>query len=247
MEVRGRRECKACGAEWSYFETGSVECPECGSVVSVGVGERREHTDHAADLDLGEVLAARGERDVRAGSADGERGGDIVLAAEAAEEAARAYLRERGFVRGGELLDLDDTYLAAAELRFVAGTLARRTDVSEGEEAYFESLVSAAADGERPDASEVPDSLRDSRGLGYANAVRDYRQELREWGEETGRGLRDVLESLGDHVKRVRALDGDVGVEESEALVSAARAAADAARGDESGVERARDALSALA
>ncbi|MXR22522.1 endonuclease Q family protein, partial [Halobacterium bonnevillei] len=58
MDVRGERECKSCGTRWSYFETGSVACPECGSVRSVGVGERSQHTDGNATLDLSDAQRA---------------------------------------------------------------------------------------------------------------------------------------------------------------------------------------------
>src|SRR6056297_1417065 len=56
MEIRGERECKDCGTRWSYYETGSVACPNCESVRSVGVDEeRKRHTAGQATLDLTEV------------------------------------------------------------------------------------------------------------------------------------------------------------------------------------------------
>ncbi|WP_020220593.1 DUF7117 family protein, partial [Halarchaeum acidiphilum] len=101
MEVRGERECTACGTRWSYYETGSVQCPECGSVRSVATeDERREHTDGAPTIDLDDAVLAAGRDDYRA-------------AAREARDAVRDYTHERGFVRGGELLDLDDAVLAA--------------------------------------------------------------------------------------------------------------------------------------
>ncbi len=52
MKIRGDRECKSCGTRWSYYETGNIDCPECGSVHSVGVDDRTEHTDSPVELDL---------------------------------------------------------------------------------------------------------------------------------------------------------------------------------------------------
>jgi DNA-directed RNA polymerase subunit RPC12/RpoP len=31
MKIRGERECTDCGTRWSYYDTASVECPQCGS------------------------------------------------------------------------------------------------------------------------------------------------------------------------------------------------------------------------
>ena len=51
MKVRGRRECEACGARWSYFDTGEVTCPDCGSLHSVGLDDERAlHTASTATL-----------------------------------------------------------------------------------------------------------------------------------------------------------------------------------------------------
>ncbi|WP_232685964.1 DUF7117 family protein [Halobacterium zhouii] len=233
MDVRGERECKSCGARWSYFETGSVECPECGSLRSVGVGERATQTDAGGELDLTE---ARNE------GAD-----ELEAALSLAVDACREYCRSRGFVAGGELLDLDDTYLAAQELRYAGSALGDAMRVSEDEERYALALLNGADAGERPPPEDVPESLRSARGLGYAAAIRAYRADVREFCDgqppDPERGL---LERLRDHAKRVRALDGDVPAADSERLVLAARDIADALRGDETAVERAREHLDQL-
>jgi len=59
MEIRGTRECRSCGRQWSYYETGTIRCPDCGAIRSVGIDERRQlHTDGAAELDLEPVREA---------------------------------------------------------------------------------------------------------------------------------------------------------------------------------------------
>jgi len=238
MEIRGERECTECGTRWSYYETGSVTCPSCGSIRSVGTDdERTYHTDVASALELTEArrLAANAT---------------LAEAAGEAASAANEYARERGFVSGGDLRDLDDVYLAARELGYVASELERALDVDEDEEYYFLTLLRGADDGSRPDERDVPGSLTDIRGLAYATAVGEYRREIRSWldtrteePEETGA----LLESLGDHVKRVKALDGGVSLDTSERLVAAARAVGDyVRRGEDEDAARARSLLDAL-
>ncbi len=51
------RECTECGTRWSYYETGSIGCPACGSLHSVGLDERTEHTDLRVEFDLTPVRA----------------------------------------------------------------------------------------------------------------------------------------------------------------------------------------------
>ncbi|MDL0127669.1 DUF7117 family protein [Halobacterium salinarum] len=233
MDVRGERECKSCGTRWSYFETGSVECPSCGSRRSVGVGERETHTDTADALDL---AAAQ-----RAGSED------VLDALEPATEACREYCRSRGFVSGGTLLDLDDTYLAAAELWRVGVVLAGQHAISDDEQRHVVALLHGAADGERPTPAAVPASLRGPRGLAAAAAVDAYRTDVRAYcGGDVPMPERDLLERAREHGRRVDALDGEVDPQDSARLVAAVRAVGDALRGDEAGIERARTRLNAL-
>ncbi|MEE6209989.1 TFIIB-type zinc ribbon-containing protein [Salarchaeum sp. III] len=238
MEIRGERECKDCGTRWSYYETGSVTCPDCGSMRSVGTDDERVyHTDVASAFDLGSArtLAANAT---------------LAEAAAEAASAANAYARERGFVSGGDLRDLDDTYLAARELGYAASELERALSVDDDEEYYFLTLLRGAADGERPGERDVPASLTDVRGLAYATSVGEYRRELRSWldtQDDEPDEAAALLEALGDHVKRVKALDGGVPLDASERLVAAARAVGDCVRsGDDEDAERARSLLDDL-
>ena len=211
MKIRGQRECKECGARWSYYDTGEAACPECGSLHSVGVDEERSlHTATAATLDLTPIRGGIDEEPTR-------------RLAERAADRCREFTRGYGFIDAGALQPLDDTYLAALELRHVAGELARRMDVTDDEELYFTRLLQAD-EGDRPAPDDVPASLAPMRGLAYANAVREYRSDLRTYLEEQpDPAAGGVVERLSDHVKRVRALDGDVPPGEAEALVAVAR------------------------
>jgi len=235
MEIRGERECQDCGTRWRYYDTGSVACPACGSLVSVGVDDRRRHTDSPVDLDLS----------ARRRTADAE---GVLAAAATVDADLSAYLSRRGFHDAGDLLPLDDTYLAVAELRHAADAVDRRGSVADDEEIYLLALLSGADRGERPAPCEVPASMASARALAYADAVLDYRSEvvtyLRDTGEEGP--ARRTLGRVADRAKRVRALDGDVPVDEAEALVEAARAVFDALTGDETALARANDRLDAL-
>lgn len=249
MEIRGERECRECGTRWSYYETGSVACPDCGSVHSVGVDERTLHTDGAATLDLTPARAAVDER-------------SLAAAADAAASACRAYVRARGFVSGGDLLPLDDTYLAARELAGVADDLRLAPSPTDEEELYFLALLRGADDGDRPDADDVPATLRGARGLAAADGVGAYRRDVSAWlDEHPDPHARETLSVLSAHERRVRALDGDVPPADADRLVAAARdvgrylgadhpeesgAGADGATGDEAALARAEDRLARL-
>ncbi|WP_340099746.1 DUF7117 family protein [Salinibaculum salinum] len=229
MEVRGERECTDCGAQWTYYETGSIECPECGSLRSVGVGERAEHTAGPAELDLQPAI---------------EKIDDETLesVADMAVDQARAYLRTAGFVHAGELLPLSEEYLLAAELRRAGTTVGRALRVSDDEELYVLSLLRSGADGERPPPSEVPDSLRAERGLAIAAAAEAYISDVRRLYDDPEPAVTDVLSAVRARYKRIEALDGDVSPTESEAVVRALRDLGDYLRdGDETALARGRN------
>jgi uncharacterized Zn finger protein (UPF0148 family) len=235
MKIRGERECTECGTQWSYYETGSVGCPACGSLRSVGLDDRTEHTDLSVEFDLAPI---RNEID--------DVSTDVL--ADRAREHANEYVRRRGFINAGDLRELDDRYLAATELLHVADVVGRERDLEEREELYFLSLLRGADAGERPPVDEVPPTLRDARGLAYANAVREYRRDVRNWTQDrelTG-AERGALETLGDHVKRIRMLDGDVDPETAEGLLEATRDLANGLRGDELAFTRAQNRLEEL-
>ena len=215
MKVRGQRKCRECGHRWSYYETGNVSCPACGSLRSVGVEERRLHTDTPVKLDLSSHRSAAEK-------------GTVRDAADDLKSDLREYVHKRGFVSGGDLRPLDETYLAARELLHAVDVYARLRDPDEDEQLYVLSLLRDADAGEsrRPAADEVPDSMVEARGLAAAESVDAFRSDAGSWLDDRtidDPDARDALESLRAQVKRVEALQGDVPVSESDALVAAAR------------------------
>jgi hypothetical protein len=236
MRVRGERECRDCGREWSYYETGSVECPDCGSLRSVGVeDERTLHTATPAELDLSPVRNAVDEI-------------PLQEVCERAAEACREFTNGYGFVDAGELRSLDDRYLAAVELKFVAGDLAGRLRVDDEEEIYLLSLLRGADLDGRPSPDEVPGSLRGARNLAYAEAIDAYRSDLRAYLEaDPEPSVAAVLGPLRSHLKRVDALDGELSPADTERLVAAVRGVAGYVRdGDEAALLSAGDRLDRL-
>lgn len=233
MRVRGRRRCVDCGEEWSYYDTGGVACPVCGSIHSVATGDRRLHTDAPVELDLDGVRSDVGIRPLREVAAD-------------AEEAALEYVSARGFVDAGELQPLDDTVVAASQLRHVVVHLRRSIrEPDEAVEAHFLALLSAPPE-DRPE--EVPAALYEPYGLALASVVDRYRGEVIEWLAERDRPVVPVLESLRDHVRRIEALDGAVPPGEADALLGAARDIGTYLRADdETALVRAEERLSGMA
>lgn len=208
MKVRGQRECTDCGTQWSYYETGTVDCPNCGSLRSRGIDERTEHTDAPVTLDL---TAARNRVDE-----------DLLDAASEAADACREFVRKTGFIHAGDLRPLSDTYLAAAELAAVAAALGRAMRTSDEEELYLVDLLRGADHGERPGPDEVPESMHATRGLAYAGAVDDYRDEARTYLDDNpDPDASAVLQTIGNHVRRIEALDGEVDVRTTERVVRA--------------------------
>jgi uncharacterized Zn finger protein (UPF0148 family) len=237
MRVRGERECRECGTVWSYYDTGSVACPSCGSLESVGVDDRTRHTAGPAPFDLSSI---RDRVDPEAPAA---------LAGEV-KSTARTYLRRRGFIDAGELRDLDDTYLAAGELVQAVDVFARLRDPTDDERLYVLDLLRGADGGERPAVADVPPRMRAARGLAYAEAVREYRREVRTWLGDAGADpslARRTLATIDEHAKRVLAVEGDVPPGEAEALVRATREVVRAVRDDDEGaLATARDRLDRL-
>lgn len=213
MEIRGQRECQSCGERWSYYDTGSVTCPACGSIRSVGVDERSRHTDGNVSLDLAAAQSAAADDEYRAAS-------------ELAREASAEYVRTRGFIDDGRLRPLDDVFVAAQELRRVAAALNRALDPSATDRRYFLTLLQGAPDGTRPARDMVTARMRPARGLGSASAVDAYIREVSTWHADHGDapGVASPLGRLRDHVRRVRALDGDVDPVDADRLVTAAHA-----------------------
>ncbi|MFQ3295301.1 MAG: hypothetical protein ACI8VE_002386 [Natrialbaceae archaeon] len=235
MRIRGERECKDCGARWSYYETDSVACPECGSLHSVGIDERTQHTDGAIELNLNEIQ-------------DSVDADPLHQVADAVKDTCRGYVRRRGFIHGGELRTLDDKYLAAAELMHAADLIGRAMHPDDAERLYFVSLLGGADQGDRPDPEDVPDSMHEARGLAYADAVREYHGELRNWdGTDLEDPSSSVIDRMDAHVRRIRSLQGNVDPETVERLVTVARELhASVTEDNESALARARDRLDRL-
>lgn len=238
MRIRGRRRCTECDQHWSYYETGSVTCPNCGSMQSVSAeDEGTFHTAMPTTLDLVDARMLIDEAPLR------------EVAAEA-ETAVRTYLHERGFVDAGTLLPLDDAYLAAAELRYVADAIRRGLDPDEHEERYFLALLGDASEGNRPPTDAIPDSLRAARGTATVDAVENYRGDVSAWLDDRDRSdpaVRSALEVLRDHEKRIGALDGDVPATEADRLAHAAREIGTYLREDDEGaLVRAEEYLSGM-
>ena len=232
MKVRGQRECQACGHRWSYYETGSVACPACESLRSAGVDGRTLHTDAPTTLDLSPYRAAWAD-DTLADHVE-ECKGDL-----------REYLRQRGFVDGGSLRPLDDTVLAASELLQVIDCFGRERDPTDDDERYLLALLRGADDGERPPPEDVSSAWTQARGLGYANAIADYRRDVSDWlDEHPDAEARRTLGTIHERVKRVQALQGDVSPTEAESLVRATREVGTyLLEGEESSLAAARERL----
>jgi uncharacterized Zn finger protein (UPF0148 family) len=234
MKIRGDRECKGCGTRWSYYDTGSVACPECGSLRSVGVDDRTEHTDSPVELDLTPLRNRIDE------VATAELAGDVA-------EACRAYTRKRGFIDTGRLEALDETYVAAVELGAVAGALARRARPSDAAELYLLDLLAGADAGERPGYEAVPDELGATFGLAMADAVDSYQRDVRTYlADNPDEHARRLSGRIRDHRKRVEALDGDVTPADANRLMHAARDLGRYIDGDENAAVTADNWLSGL-
>ncbi|WP_276271895.1 DUF7117 family protein [Haloarcula litorea] len=234
MKIRGDRECQDCGTRWSYYDTGSIACPDCGSVHSVGVDDRTEHTDAPVEFDL---TAVRNRVD-----AD-----PLEDVARAAAEECREYTRKRGFIDAGTLQPLDETFVAATELQHVADHVAREMRPDDAIQRHFYDLLGGADDGERPAADEVPTALRSPYGLAMAAAVEAYQRDVRTYLDaHPDEQARQLSGRVRDHRKRIEALDGDVDPGDANRLLHAARDLGRFAAGEESAYVTADNWLSGL-
>lgn len=213
MRIRGHRRCEDCGREWSYFDTGRVACPACGSLRSVGTTDREQHTDSAVALDLSEYRSALDDDF------------DLDAVADELKTALRDYIRQRGFVNGGALKPVDDTVLAAAELLHAADVVERtRGTPDDAVQLYLLDLLRGADAGERPAPDSVPESMTDARGLAYAEVLDRFCTDLGTWlDDHPDPAVGRVRETLDTHVRRIQAVYGDVPPDEVETLVRAAR------------------------
>lgn len=247
MKIRGQRVCQACSTEWSYYETGSIACPSCGSLRSTGHDEERQlHTDAPAALPLASF------RDRIAEESIPEYADDL-------KGVLREYTRKRGFINGGELQPLDDRYLTAHTLLHTLDILARQRDPTADAELYLLSLYETLIDADDRAAPEqeamtsepadVPSDLRAAWGSAVADAVDAYCRDLRTWLDETpDAAAATALSQLRDHINRFNALQGDVEPAVATALVAAARAVGRYLRtGDDDALTTARDRLTRLA
>ena len=237
MRIRGNRRCEDCGREWSYFDTGRVACPDCGSLQSVGIGDREQHTDSAVELDLSKYRSALDDDF------------DLDAVTDELKTTLRDYIRQRGFVSGGALEPVGDTVLAAAELLHAVDVAERsRGTPDNAVQLYLIDLLRGADAGDRPVPESVPESMTDARGLAYAEVLDRFCTDLRTWLDDhpdpaAGR----ARETLDTHVRRIQAVYGEVPPGEVETLVRAAREIVTSlTTDDEAALARARERLSGL-
>lgn len=214
MKIRGTRQCSSCDTTWSYYDTGSVACPACGSLKSVGVdAERKQHTDTPVTLDLDE---SKQKLATESTSID-----DIATEL---SSRLRSYTRKRGFIRGGELLTLDDQYLGAHELIHATDICTRNYQRTELDELYVLELFTAVNNGGRLTHTDIPSKLRIARGAGYTDAVSAYRDDLSTYLESrTEPDAKQAITQLQTQLRRADALEGDIPLQVAETLVEIAR------------------------
>lgn len=217
MELRGRRRCTECDHNWSYFDAGTISCPVCGSIRSVRQDDDPVlHTDTPVQFDLTEVRADIHHRPVR----------DVACAA---RDMAREYVMIRGFIEDGDLLPLDDRFLAASDLRHTAAVLHRSTEPATDTEQYFLELLNTADAGHRP--TTIPRKLRPAHGRAMADAVTRYRTDITTWldanPDPTARRIAGVIR---DVERKFMALNGDVPIKDADRLVATIRSVGEALR-----------------
>ncbi|WP_017344682.1 hypothetical protein [Halorubrum sp. T3] len=234
MKVRGERECQSCGTRWSYYETGSVACPSCGDLRSVGVDARTAHTDTSASLDL----AAHRERFGDAPETLPRSGTDDL------QSDLREYCRKRGFIDGGRLAPLDETYLAARELLEAVDCFERLRDPTDADREYLLALLAGADDGDRPPADEVPTALREARGMAAVRAVEAYRSDALDFLDELEAGT-DRNDADRDNAESGDTESNDAEIDQTESDEDAPTVTVDG-ENPEARIGPARDAFERL-
>ncbi len=195
MDVQGERECLDCGERWSYWDTRTVECPECGSPRSRGVGDgaRPEEEFTAEDLD----------------------DTDLAATLENAEEAARSYTTKKRFVVAGDLRPPDPVYVMATEVKHLAAEHAVRDEgFTDDEREYAVALVTGLEEGEPPHPDERPESLDAVHERAVADVVEDYGGEVVKWARDRDLDDTDVMRDVEDArqvAKQVKATEGEEG------------------------------------
>ena len=175
--------------------------------------------------------------------------GSIEAALETALDPCRSYVHSRGFIAGGELTDLDDRYLLAAELRYCAGGRNRRSGYTDPERRYLLALFRSTMGDQRPPPSAVPDRFRFARGLAVAEGVSEYRRAIRQVTDVDDRGtsIATAVEAIDDVTTRIEQLDGDVPPASAETVLETARTIGSAVRsGDAGAVEAVSQRLGRL-
>ncbi|WP_330631440.1 DUF7117 family protein [Halocatena halophila] len=234
MKIRGHRECRDCGIEWSYYESGSIACPSCGSVRSRGLDDRTEHTAGRASLDLTPARQAIEEEDLKAG---------LSIAA----TTCRSYRATAGFINAGSLEPLSTTYLGATELQYATREAKLRTTLDDSERRYCYALLNGADSGERPDPDNVPASMHQPRGLADAASVDAYRSAIRTaLGDTVDPAIGRLLTRIDDHRSRIEALDGAVDPAVGATLIVAVQSVGEHIREESDGLETARERLDEL-
>ncbi|MFB6253304.1 MAG: hypothetical protein ABEI06_01680 [Halobacteriaceae archaeon] len=207
MEIKGYRECRECGHQWSYYETGNVQCPECGSIKSTGLDERTLHTNNPVEIDITSIQSLVSNDEFR-------------QAGQRAAKEARNYTIKRGFIHKGDLIRCDERIFSCHELRNLGNYINRTASITEETEYYFIETIQAVKNSGRPDQQAIPKNLRSIRGLAYARAAKDYLNDVTTWIEYADHELPSggVLERTKENIKRVEALDGDISIGDSERI-----------------------------
>lgn len=138
--------------------------------------------------------------------------------------ACNEYLRNYGFISEGSLLPLEVTYVSVMELKYLTHELSNLSSPTQEIIDYWFSLLKADL-GARPSPDDVPRTCWAPRGLAVARVVSEYRRAIQRLSYGSNPSMfSETLERLGDHTRRVEALDGELSPSDTEQLVVIIRA-----------------------